>query len=68
MRSRTGRWSGTTSSNPRETNGVPTFRARASESIMSVADQYLLRIGVSAPVARRFSASVAVLTGYSYTW
>lgn len=37
--------------NPRATNGVPTFRGRASEAVMSVADQYLLRVGVSAPLS-----------------
>lgn len=36
--------------NPRDTNGVPTFRSRASESIMSVADQYLYRGGISRAV------------------
>ena len=39
--------------NPRATNGVPTFRGRESEAVMSVADQYLLRVGVSAPLARQ---------------
>ena len=34
-------------SNPKGTNGVPTFRGRESESIMSVADQYLGRAGVA---------------------
>jgi hypothetical protein len=33
--------------NPMETNGVPTFRTRAHERIMSVTDQYLFRGGVS---------------------
>jgi hypothetical protein len=32
--------------NPQETNGVDTWRGRESESIMSVADQYLGRIGL----------------------
>jgi hypothetical protein len=43
--------------NPRDTNGIPTGRARASESIMSVADQYLARLGFSRPVpkTRRFA-------------
>ncbi|HEY2931400.1 MAG TPA: hypothetical protein VGK99_06595 [Acidobacteriota bacterium] len=36
--------------NPKDTNGVPTFRGRPSEAIMSVADQYLLRLGVSYPI------------------
>ena len=31
--------------NPENTNGMETFRTRPSESIMSIADQYLLRIG-----------------------
>ena len=34
--------------NPRETNGVPTFRGGAGEGIMSVADQYVARVGLSA--------------------
>lgn len=38
--------------NPRDTNGVRTGRGRASEAIMSVADQYLARIGFSRPVPR----------------
>lgn len=32
--------------NPRGTNGVPTFRPRLSESVMSVPDQYLARLGI----------------------
>ena len=32
--------------NPRNTNGTSTFRARASEAIMSVPDQFALRSGV----------------------
>ena len=35
--------------NPRNTNGVQTGRSRPSEAIMSVADQYLLRMGVVHP-------------------
>jgi hypothetical protein len=38
--------------NPRDTNGVPTGRGRPSEGIMSVADQYLARVGVSRPVPK----------------
>lgn len=34
--------------NPEETNGVETFRRRENEAIMSVADQYLFRIGALA--------------------
>jgi len=33
--------------NPQETNGVPTFRTRPHEGVMSVSDQYLFRGGVS---------------------
>jgi hypothetical protein len=45
--------------NPRNTNGVRTGRSRASEAIMSVADQYLARAGVILPVpkARGWTAS-----------
>jgi hypothetical protein len=38
--------------NPRNTNGVRTGRARPSEAIMSVADQYLARAGVVFPVRK----------------
>jgi hypothetical protein len=31
--------------NPREQNGVPTFRSNVNETIMSVADQYMARVG-----------------------
>jgi hypothetical protein len=41
--------SGTYLSNPRNTNGVPTGRGRASEAIMSVADQYAYRAGAVLP-------------------
>jgi hypothetical protein len=33
--------------NPMDTSGVETFRTRKSESIMSIADQYLLRVGAA---------------------
>jgi len=33
--------------NPADTNGVPTFRSRPTESVMSVTDQYLFRGGFS---------------------
>ena len=33
--------------NPKNTNGVPTFRTQRGEEIMSVADQYLARVGAS---------------------
>lgn len=35
--------------NPKGTNGVPTFRSRPTEAIMSVADQYAARVGVALP-------------------
>ena len=33
--------------NPEGTNGVPTFRGRENEQLMSIADQYLVRAGVT---------------------
>jgi hypothetical protein len=39
--------SGTYLINPEGTNGVETYRGRASERYMSIADQYLLRTGVA---------------------
>lgn len=39
--------------NPRGNNGVSTGRSRPSEGTMSVADQYLARLGVAAAVWRR---------------
>ena len=40
--------------NPEGTNGVPTFRGRANEQYMSIADQYLVRAGVTtAPASWR---------------
>jgi hypothetical protein len=38
--------------NPRNTNGVSTFRTAPGEEVMSVADQYLLRGGVSRPIPK----------------
>lgn len=38
--------------NPRDTNGVSTFRTRSGETVMSVSDQYLLRGGITRPVPR----------------
>jgi hypothetical protein len=38
--------------NPRNTNGVRTGRGRASEAIMSVADQYLARVGAVFPMRK----------------
>jgi hypothetical protein len=47
--------------NPRDTNGVQTGRSRPSEAIMSVSDQYLVRLGFSRPVphTRRFAYTVS---------
>jgi hypothetical protein len=47
--------------NPKGTNGVPTNRGRATEAIMSVADQYAARIGVgmAAPFNRKIGLSLA---------
>jgi hypothetical protein len=46
--------------NPRNMNGVQTGRSRPSEAIMSVADQYLVRLGFSRPVphTRQFAFTV----------
>lgn len=38
--------------NPRNTNGVSTFRTRPGEEVMSVADQYLYRGGVSRAIPK----------------
>jgi hypothetical protein len=38
--------------NPMDTNGVRTFRTRRGEDVMSVADQYLARAGVSRAVPK----------------
>lgn len=43
-----GYFSGVYLFNPEESNGVKTFRSRETEAIMSVADQYLFRVGVQA--------------------
>lgn len=45
-------FTGTYLFNPRDTNGIPTFRSRPSEAVMSVSDQYLARGGVSRPVPK----------------
>ena len=45
--------------NPRDINGVSTFRTRRGEEVMSVTDQYLWRGGIAAlvPKLRNFSVS-----------
>jgi hypothetical protein len=45
-------FSGTYLFNPRNTNGVSTFRRQRYEDVMSVTDQYLFRGGVSRPVPK----------------
>ena len=46
--------------NPKETNGVPTFRTAKGEEVMSVSDQYLYRGGIShaVPKTKRLFASI----------
>jgi len=48
--------------NPRDTNGVTTFRSQAGQSVMSVTDQYLYRAGVSqgVPKLRGLALSLGV--------
>lgn len=38
--------------NPRDTNGVNTFRTRPGETVFSVSDQYLVRGGISRPIPK----------------
>lgn len=40
-------FSSTYLANPRNTNGVPTFRGAVGEEVMSVADQYVARLGAT---------------------
>jgi hypothetical protein len=48
--------------NPRDTNGVATFRSQAGQGVMSVTDQYLYRGGVSqgVPKVRGLALSMGV--------
>jgi len=46
--------------NPMGTNGVYTYRGRESEAIMSIADQYLARLGVSFVVSRSHDLSLGI--------
>jgi hypothetical protein len=48
--------------NPRDTNGVLTFRSQPGQSVMSVTDQYLYRLGVSQgmPKLREVALSLGV--------
>ena len=47
-----GYFSGSYLFNPRDTNGVNTFRTRRGEEIMSVSDQYLVRGGIARAVPK----------------
>jgi hypothetical protein len=46
--------------NPRNTNGVPTFRTLAGEEVMSVTDQYLARIGFGFPLLAKHGLSFSL--------
>ncbi len=41
--------------NPRVTNGTITYRSRANEAIMSVADQYMARLGANLGVSKKLT-------------
>lgn len=46
--------------NPANTNGVPTYRGRVSESIFSVPDLYLLRLGAAMPVLPKYGIALSI--------
>ncbi len=46
--------------NPANTNGEPTGRGRVSESIFSVPDQYLLRMGAAIPVLPKHGLALSI--------
>lgn len=46
--------------NPKDVNGVPTGRGRASEAEMSIADQYVARLGFSRPVVPDWGLSLSL--------
>ena len=46
--------------NPANTNGVPTARSRVSESIFSVPDQYLMRVGAAMPVLPKYGLALSL--------
>jgi hypothetical protein len=46
--------------NPRDTNGVSTFRRAPGEQVMSVADQYLYRGGISHAIPRLRGAAFSI--------
>ncbi|MFD2999370.1 hypothetical protein ACFS7Z_03270 [Pontibacter toksunensis] len=49
--------------NPRGDNGTRTFRSRANEAIMSVADQYMVRVGVNHSFVGKLQGLTASLGG-----
>lgn len=53
-------FSGTYLFNPDTTNGVYTYRSREAEAIMSVADQFLARVGATFNVSRKKGLSVGI--------
>jgi hypothetical protein len=53
-------FSGTYLFNPEDTNGVPTFRTRKYEDVMSVTDQYLFRGGISHAVPKLRGMQVSI--------
>lgn len=44
--------------NPKNTNGVPTFRSNPYEAVMSVTDQYLVRVGAAVPVIPEYGLAL----------
>jgi hypothetical protein len=56
-------YSGSYLFNPENTNGVPTFRTRKYEDVMSVTDQYLYRAGISRPVPGKLLRGLSVSFG-----
>jgi hypothetical protein len=49
--------------NPREQNGVPTYRSNPNEAIMSVPDQYMARLGINYGFKGRLKNLTAALGG-----
>jgi hypothetical protein len=52
--------SGTYLINPANTNGVPTYRSRASEAIFSVPDLYLFKVGGAMPVLPKYGLALSL--------
>jgi hypothetical protein len=53
-------FSGTYLFNPEGTNGVYTYRSRETEAIMSIADQYLARLGAQFAVSKKKNVSLGI--------